>query len=57
MVASAGVAATSMIATLSSTGVNHRLLAVRIAPNASSTMAVGVSLPMRLRTKSLGAEG
>jgi hypothetical protein len=56
MVASAGVAATSMMATSSSTGANRRLLAIRIAPNASSTMAIRVSLPRRRGNRGLGAE-
>src|SRR5580704_9551058 len=57
MVASAGVAATSRMATSSSTGVNHRLLAIRIAPNVSSTMVIRVSFPNGRRTESFGAEG
>jgi hypothetical protein len=56
MVASAGVTATSMMATSSSTGVNHRLLANKIAPNASSTMAIRVSLPRRRGNRRLSAE-
>jgi hypothetical protein len=57
MVARAGVAATSMMATSSSTGVNHRLLAIRVAPKASSAMAIRVSVPSCRGNESSGAEG